>query len=201
MAKILLIAATAAIGFGGMTALGAISVGGHMDAPSHGHDHFRGETQPGGAGGVRGSETVDRRARNPRQDDRLPLAVLVFRSRDGRTCAAHGQELDGRVGAVMRERGRFEEYPLEQGASCIDFDDAPAGVQAIAGSTGDTPTVVFGVAGPTVARILVSSPQGALVPLEQGPRGGFILALDADVGLDQIDVFAELKTGETRLLF
>lgn len=182
---------TAVIGFAFVTAVAAVV---QERAPDRDHPHAAAPF--GDPGAEPGTDSVEGRVADPGGGG-PPWSVVVFRSRDGRTCAAAGRNVDGKVGAI--NRGRFSEYPIRDGASCADLDSVPAGVQITSRVGDDENTVVHGVAGDDVRSIEIRTPSGAVTPAI-GRRGGFVAVFPSTVAIDEIDVIARLASGAERVL-
>ncbi|HEX2084690.1 MAG TPA: hypothetical protein VHF89_03335 [Solirubrobacteraceae bacterium] len=127
-----------------------------------------------------------------------PWSVVVFRSRDGRTCTAVGRNVRGRVGAI--NDGEFHEYPIHEGASCMDLTKIPAGATVGSGAEPHVRTTVHGLAGPDVERIVLTTPEGTRdLPIVR--RGAFLAVLEPSVEIPDVEVVAILKSGrELKLL-
>ncbi|CAA9515160.1 MAG: hypothetical protein AVDCRST_MAG85-2565 [uncultured Solirubrobacteraceae bacterium] len=178
-----------ALGFGGVTAVQAV-VDDRPTANEHSHSSDPDREDPTSA--EPGTDTVEASAEDPRGEG-PPWSVVVYRSKDGRTCAAAGRKVNGRVGAL--NSGRFTEYPIHEGGTCVDLTAVPAGAQVRAGTGPEDRIIVHGVAGPKVRTIEVSSRSGAAV-VDIGPRGGFVTALQPGTALAQVRVVAILKDGQ-----
>lgn len=144
-----------------------------------------------GLGAEPGTDSVEGREPHPRGG--APWSVVVFRSKDGRTCAAAGRNVDGRVGAI--NEGRFSAYPIREGASCVNLDSVPAGAQITTNVGAEKNTVVHGIAGPDVAAIEISA-RGTTDEPAIGQRGGFVAVLPQDIAITELDVVARLTSGE-----
>jgi len=170
--------------------------GDHAPPPPQPAQH--GVLEPGQLAGVRGSESVEQVTRDPRGEGQ-DWGITVFKSKGGQTCVARGRKVGKKVGEVDPD-GRFTEYPIEDGATCVDLTVAPAGAQV----TTDTRigrTTVHGLAGPTVKAISVTA-NGVTEPVLIGPRGGFLHVLGPEIlapsdGRLRVQVTATLKDGST----
>ncbi|HEV3001562.1 MAG TPA: hypothetical protein VGW75_12545 [Solirubrobacteraceae bacterium] len=175
-------------GFATATVLGAGADGSPAPKPAGGLD----------LGAKPGSDSVESRQADPagRGPD---WGVVVFTARNGHACAAAGPIAGGRVGARRRD-GTIAPYPIDEGASCVDLDAVPAGAQVTMGTGAGARTVVHGVAGPDVASVTLTTPQGAR-DLRIGPRGSFLAVLDAaDAALGDVKLSARLHSGASRQL-
>ena len=143
------------------------------------------------------NDRMEGRAADDPQGSGPPWATIVYRNKDGRTCAVAGRSVDGQVGALVD--GTFTPYPVHEGGNCVDLSVVPAGVQVTAGPGAGADTVVHGVAGPKVEAVEVASPAG-VTPAPIGRRGGFVLALEPGTAVREIHVVAVLADGERRPL-
>lgn len=185
------------IGCGALGFAGATIVQGFVRTQGDGQPHRHVNSGPDGTAAEPGTSSVEGEAPDPRRQG-PPWAVIVYRSRDGRMCAAFGRKVDGKVGAL--NGGRFSEYPIHEGGSCIDLRAAPAGAQVSAGAGPEDRTIVHGIAGPRVKAVDVTTPSGTR-PAEIGPRGGFVVALEPGTAVPDVSVVAVLEDGDTvRLL-
>jgi hypothetical protein len=147
--------------------------------------------------GAPGSESLDATYPDPAQK-RKDWGVVVFTARDGQTCAAAGRTAAGKVG-TLRPDGSVEPYPIEDGASCVDLKVVPAGAQVTMGTGVDARTIIHGIAGPEVTSVTLKTPSG-IRDLPIGPRGSFLAVLTANTRFDEVEVTAQLRTGEVRKL-
>ena len=120
-------------------------------------------------------------------------AVTVFKSKGGPTCVARGRKQGSQVGEVGSD-GKFGAYPIEDGATCVDLDAVPAGVQITESKVGDHRVTVHGVAGPNVRSIDLAV-NGVTKSLPLGPRGAFLSVLGPEVDPKALKVVAKLRDG------
>lgn len=186
--RIVITAAASALCVAGAAAATVLG-GTGTPVPSHG------VLEPGGLAGVRGSDSVDRVVRDARGRD---WGVTVFKAKNGQTCAARGRLVGGKVGTINPRTGEFAAYPIEDGASCGDLSEIPAGVQV--GFDAGGPTTVHGIAGPTVRTVTVTV-GGETRELPLGPRGGFLAILPEGTAIEAVKVTATLKDESVVQLF
>lgn len=146
--------------------------------------------------GRAGSDTIESQQADPTQRGAPGWGVVVFTAKNGQTCAAPGRLGNGALGQ-LREDGSVMPYPIENGASCINFADAPAGAQVSTGRYGRT--VVHGLAGPTIASVTLKTPSATrMLPI--GPRGSFLAVLANAEPPSALTVTVKLKDGSAKTL-
>jgi hypothetical protein len=182
LAALIVLLACAAVGFAAATVIG--STGDAAD-----DDRLAGKP---------GSEALDTAQPDPSGAGR-EWAVTVFTARNGQKCAAVGRRVGDKVGSVAPD-GTFTPYPIEDGASCIDLEEVPAGAQVSSSTGRDRRTTVHGLAGPRVRRVILGV-DGVKRRLRVGARGAFLAVLGPEVEPDAIRLTATLDDGsELRLL-
>jgi hypothetical protein len=183
----LAVAACAATGFVGATVLGAA---GEPSPASEG---------PADLSGRPGSDALANQQPDPLGEG-PDWALTVFTAANGQRCAAAGRVVDGKVG-LLRSDGSFVPYSISEGATCVDLDAVPAGVQVAMGAQGDARTVIHGIAGPQVETIVVGTPERSFEP-EIGDRGSYLAVLDpARAKIGEVTVRARLHDGRTLTLY
>lgn len=132
-----------------------------------------------------------------------PWAVLVFRSRTGSTCTRVGRRAAGKVGTPIA-RGGFRRYPVEEGTNCADLAEG-SGVALNVSRVSDVPvtkrrepsrTILAGVAGPEIARVVVQGPRGP-EELELSRRRAFLAVYRG--ALRRLPVSVTYRDGSTRV--
>src|ERR1044072_8484964 len=151
----------------------------------------------GDLAGVPGTDTLEATVADPKVKGR-DWAVTVFRSKGGQTCVARGRKQGDQVGEVGPD-GRFGAYPIEDGATCVDLNVVPAGVQITESKVGDRRVTVHGVAGPKVTSISLTV-NGVTEDLPLGPRKAFLAVLGPEVNPKSLKVVAKLKDGSETVL-
>jgi hypothetical protein len=184
-AAMLLVTATA-------FAAGVLPVGNPLPAPPKGDVPARLLPRPGTA-------TVDQ-LRVPDPNGGPPWGLRISTSRTGLACYAFGRVQDGRLG-VVDAAGRFRPLPLAGTGSCGDLavDPIAFDIRRVATAAGSARTLVGGVAGPEVTRIVAALPlpSRTLVPSK---AGGFLLVYDGAVPLSSLGLKAYFKDGKSRQL-
>lgn len=139
--------------------------------------------------GKPGTDSIDQVVRDPKGKER-DWAVTAFAAKDGRACVASGRKEGAKVSNVNPD-DTFTPYPIEDGATCVDLGQVPAGVQV---TWSPDATTVHGLAGPNVRSISLTV-SGASRDLPLGPRRAFLAVLGPEAGLESLKVTATMKDG------
>jgi hypothetical protein len=178
-----------AVGFGGATAVVGMTNGETLKGSAHPAVHPQAPRLVAEPPSTPSTEVTKP---DPRGDG-PPWSVLAFKNKDGRPCVAFGRNVNGEVGA-LDQSGRVQEYPTNEGGSCVYLDMVPAGAQITRGADPEARTIVHGLAGPKVRAIIVTSAAGEEA-LDIGPHGGFMKVFDPSIPMKTVHVEAELKDG------
>ncbi|HYZ28364.1 MAG TPA: hypothetical protein VE570_04850 [Thermoleophilaceae bacterium] len=126
--------------------------------------------------------------------------VRIATSRDGSTCYAFGRVQQGRLG-VLDAQGRFRPLPLAGTGSCGDLSVDPVAfdIRRVRTAAGQARTLVGGVAGPEVRRLVADRPLPARM-LTPSRAGGFLIVYAGEVALSSMRLEALFRDGQTRVL-
>jgi len=149
---------------------------------------------------VTGSDRLGPTAADPAGD--LDWALRAYTSTSGGSCVELGRLSDGRFGQIDAA-GAYREQPLDGGGTCGDLAAEPL-IVAInaypARADRGARTVVFGLAGPAVAGVLVQRPGGEVAArLTIGATGGFLLPLAGTIAASELPVTITLDDGRSRV--
>jgi hypothetical protein len=130
----------------------------------------------------------------------LPWGVRVSTSRSGATCYAFGRVQQRRLGLVDMQ-GRFRPLPLTGVGSCGDLSVDPVAfdIRRVTTADGRTRTLVGGVAGRDVQRLVAEQPAPAR-KLTPSATGAFLLVYDGSVPLSSLQMRAYFRDGQSRRL-
>jgi hypothetical protein len=184
-AALLLVTATA-------WAAGLLPVGAPLPAPPRGDVPARLLPRPGTA-------RVDAlRVADPTGGP--PWGLRISTSRTGLTCYAFGRVQAGTLG-IVDAAGRFRPLPLAGTGSCSDLSVDPVAfdIRRVATEAGKARTLVGGVAGREVTRIVASRP-GPSRNLVPSRAGAFLVVYDGAVPLSSLRLKAYFRDGKSRQL-
>jgi hypothetical protein len=173
-------------------AAGLLPVGRPLPSPPRGDVPVRLLPRPGTA-------AVDQ-LRVPDPTGGPPWGVRISTSRAGLTCYAFGRVQDRQLGIVDAE-GRFRPLPLAGTGSCGDLTMDPIAfdIRRVETRSGHERTLVGGVAGREVTRIVAArpGPSRTLVPTR---AGAFLVVYEGAVPLSSLRLTAYFEYGKSRQL-
>jgi hypothetical protein len=149
---------------------------------------------------VAGSDRLGPTAADPLGD--IDWALRTYTSTSGGSCVEVGRVSDGRFGQIDAA-GAYREQSLDGGGTCGDLAAEPV-IVAInsypARADRGAQTVVFGLASPAVAGVLVQRPGGAPAARPAiGATGGFLLPLPGTIAASELPVTITLDDGRGRV--
>jgi hypothetical protein len=132
----------------------------------------------------------------------IDWAVRSYASTSGGSCVEVGRVSDGRFGQIDAA-GAHRAFPLDESGTCGDLTAEPL-IVAInsypARADRGAQTVVFGLAAPTVAGVLVQRPGGAAAARPAiSATGGFLLPLAGTIAASELPVTITLGDGRSRM--
>lgn len=149
---------------------------------------------------VAGSERLGPAAADPLGG--IDWALRAYTSTSGGSCVEAGRVSDGRFGQVDAA-GAYREQPIDGGGTCGDLAAEPVIVAVNAypaRADRGARTVLFGLAGPRVAGVLVQRPGEAVAARPAiGATGGFLLPLAGTIAATELPVTVTLDDGGRRV--
>ena len=149
---------------------------------------------------VAGSERLGPTAADPLGG--IDWAVRSYTSTSGGSCVEVGRISDGRFGQIDAA-GAHREMPLDASGTCGDLAAEPV-IVAInrypARADRGAQTVVFGLASPAVAGVVVQRPGGAAAARPAiAATGGFLLPLAGTIAAGELPVTITLGAGRSQV--
>ncbi|MEA2241574.1 MAG: hypothetical protein QOD24_1130 [Solirubrobacteraceae bacterium] len=149
---------------------------------------------------VAGSERLGPTAADPLGG--IDWALRAYTSTSGGSCVEVGRLTDGRF-AEVDAAGTYRAAPLGEGGTCGDLAAEPVIVAVNAypaRADRGARTVLFGLAAPAVAGLLVQRPGGAVgVRPVIGATRGFLLPLAGTIAASELPVTITLADGRSRM--
>jgi hypothetical protein len=149
---------------------------------------------------VAGSERLGPTAADPLGGN--DWALRTYTSTSGGNCVEVGRVSDGRFGQIDAA-GAYREQPLDASGTCGDLAAEPVIVAINAyppRADRGAQTVVFGLASPAVAGVLVQRPGEAIAARPAiGATGGFLLPLAGTIAASELPVTVTLDDGGRRV--
>jgi hypothetical protein len=142
------------------------------------------------------ADTFSIEARQDSPDGGLDWALIVWRSETGGWCHAAARQGGDKVG-VVREDGRFVEFPFHEGNACTPGPLAPDEASFTTNTYAGGPTLVHGVAGRAVASIEVDGLPG-VTKLAVTDRGAFLAVIPQEIRDPTLRLVLVLRDGTRR---